>query len=153
MKRNESLYQLSHDHHHGLVKANQLTNLNKNLADKDALRNATIEFIRFYKDDLMNHFREEEEILLPVFAKFTSKEQPFILETLKQHVEIRQRLIDLEEDINNVEEINVEALIELGNILKSHIRFEERQLFPAVEQFVPEHYLLFIKEKINKSQK
>src|SRR5215471_1741993 len=92
MKRHKSLYPLSHDHHHALVQARQL-NLASAQTAQNASREAAEQFVAFWEDDLQNHFRQEEEILLPVLEKYAPQECAEIRETLRQHSEIR-RLID-----------------------------------------------------------
>jgi len=82
------------------------------------------------------HFREEEEVLLPAYAAYANIEQPEIVEMLLEHVKIRsgmQRLFD--NDLTEAE------MRELGTLLQVHIRKEERILFPMIENALPEEEL------------
>ena len=134
MKRHKSLYPFSWDHHHALVEARRLRTA------EDA-RQAAEQFIEFWKKGLQNHFREEEEILLPLFARFTQPDRAEIVETLDQHVAIRRRINELVDHIGSGAIIDATLLKELAESLEGHIRFEENELFPAIESTVTEEEL------------
>ena len=134
MKRHKSLYPLSWDHHHALVEARHLR-----LAEN--AKEAAERFIEFWQQSLQNHFREEEEILLPLFARFTQPDRAEIVETLAQHADIRRRIDELIDCLNNGAVIDAESLKELASALDQHIRFEENELFPAIESAVAEEEL------------
>jgi hemerythrin-like domain-containing protein len=134
MKRHKSLHPLSWDHHHGLAEARRLRRAENT---KEAARR----FVRFWQRSLQNHFREEEEILLPVFAKFTRSDRAEIVETLAQHVEIRRRVDELTDRLAIGAIINSDSLLEIASLLERHIRFEENELFPAIETTVTEEEL------------
>ena len=68
MKRHPSLRTLSDDHHGGLVWARRLRRAAAGEGDPPA--EVAREFLRFWDTDTTLHFREEEEVLLPV--RFTS---------------------------------------------------------------------------------
>lgn len=134
MKRHKSLHPLSWDHHHALVEARRLR-----LAESG--REAAERFIEFWQQSLQNHFREEEEILLPLFARFTQPDRAEIIETLAQHVDIRRRIDDVIDRLGSGDMIDSASLKELAASLDSHIRFEENELFPAIESAVTEEEL------------
>ncbi len=134
MKRHKSLHPLSWDHHHALVEARHLR-----LAENE--REAAHRFIEFWQQSLQNHFREEEEILLPLFARFTQSDRAEIVETLSQHVAIRRRIEEVIEHLSSGAMIDAASLRELASALESHIRFEENELFPAIESAVAEEEL------------
>ena len=76
------------------------------------------------------HFRAEEELLLPAYARHTEFDRPEIVRVLTKHVDLRRRGQDVEARMDP----DPQALRELGQRLESHIRFEERELFPMIEQ-------------------
>src|SRR5699024_2636351 len=80
-----------------------------------------------------DHFREEEEILLPAYAAYANVNQPEIIEMLLEHIKIRSGMDRL---FN--EELNNEDIRELGSLLHDHIREVERNLFPMIEVGLPE---------------
>jgi iron-sulfur cluster repair protein YtfE (RIC family) len=149
MKRNKSLYLLSHDHHHGLVEANRIVNIDISVG-YNLLTNYKNDFLKFCNKELMKHFQDEEEILFPIYRKFSKENNPDVIEALKQHTDIRLRISELE--ITSVKEQLIDLLKLLGRKLKEHIRFEERQLFPAIEEIIPEDYLKQIEAKLQSSR-
>ena len=74
MKRSKALRALSHQHHQGLFAALQL---------KRARRETAVEarqvFLDFYERDGSRHFRAEEELLLPAFARHADVDDPAIV--------------------------------------------------------------------------
>ncbi len=141
MKRHQSLYPLSHDHHHALVQA---LNLDKAGAggDQAGLREAAAQFAGFWKSDLQRHFAQEEQILLPLLAKYKAADAAEIRDTLEQHSAIVSMIGELNEKLALQEEtIEASLLANLAESLRRHIRYEESELFPAVEATVPEEEL------------
>lgn len=134
--RHKSLYPLSHHHHHALFLA---LNLRRAGTEKSKLSIDEIkkELKTFWEDGGQEHFREEEEILLPAFASHASIEQVEISEMLLEHVKIRSLIWEIERNKHD----DVPLMRELGNLLESHIRKEERILFPMIEKALPEEVL------------
>ena len=143
MKRHESLHPLSRDHHHGLVEARKLS-LAK--TDRDSLTVAAAHFILFWERELERHFQEEEEVLLPMVAKYLAADADKVGATLRQHAEIRKLVTALNTAPQTDSDTNL--LAQLGAALKEHIRFEENELFPLIEQRVPEEVLRQISKQL-----
>src|SRR5699024_3402640 len=80
-----------------------------------------------------DHFREEEEILLPAYAAYANVNQLVIIEMLSEHITIRSSMYRL---FNR--ELNNDEIRELGSLLHDHIRKEERILFAMTEAALPE---------------
>ena len=128
MKRSEALRPLSHQHHQGLFAALQLKR-----ARPETAAEARLAFIDFFEREGAGHFRIEEELLLPAFARHAEFDEPAIVRVLADHVDLRRRGQDLQAGAD----VGVEALRELGERLERHIRFEERVLFPMIEEALP----------------
>jgi iron-sulfur cluster repair protein YtfE (RIC family) len=128
MKRSKALRALSHQHHQGLFAALRL---------KRAVLETAVEarqgFLDFYEREGSRHFRAEEEWLLPALARHTGVDDPAIVRVLTEHVDLRGRGQDLERSTDP----DPAMLRELGERLESHIRFEERVLFPMIEETLP----------------
>lgn len=139
MKRHKSLYPLSHDHHHALVQAKNLR-LAASGSDRASLHQIAIQVIAFWESELQIHFRQEEEILLPVFSQYTASDRPEMTETLKQHADIQHAVDRLSACIEQEIALTAESRI-LSELLSQHIRYEEQILFPAVQEAVPEEAL------------
>ena len=128
MKRSEALIPLSHQHHQGLTVAAQLKR-----ATPETAAEARQAFLDFFEREGASHFRAEEEVLLPAYARHSDFDQPAIVRVLTEHVDLRRRAQDLEAS----PEPDPADLRELGERLQSHIRHEERVLFPMIEQALP----------------
>jgi hemerythrin-like domain-containing protein len=123
MKRHPDLQSLSRDHHQALVVARRLKRVN----DEDAIA-AQAAFLEFWRRHGQLHFRVEEEVLLPGFARAGGAEDPAIARVLREHAEIRLRALQLQGGVPSVQVQHV-----LGELLAGHVRFEEGELFPAIE--------------------
>jgi hemerythrin-like domain-containing protein len=136
MKRHPSLRPFSGDHHQGLVNARQLR---KAASGEGA--NSARNFLDFWQRDTSLHFRKEEEVLLPVLARYGGDlgEQP-LLQMLTQHALIRGLAMQLSDELKQ-DEIREDTLRNLGEQLEAHIRLEERHVFPLIEETLPEHAL------------
>ena len=91
MKRSEELTPLSHQHHQGLSVALQLKR-----ATPETAIDARTAFLDFFERDGASHFRAEEEVLLPAYARHSEFDQPAIVRVLTEHVDLRRRGQDLE---------------------------------------------------------
>jgi hemerythrin-like domain-containing protein len=136
MKRHPSLRKLSDDHHRGLVQARRLRG-----AGAEETSEAARAFLRFWEEDTRVHFREEEEVLLAVFARHGGDVGAGpIQEMVADHARMRGLVMTLiEEDRSG--EVDTATLHEIGERLEAHIRLEERRVFPLVEAMLPEEGL------------
>jgi iron-sulfur cluster repair protein YtfE (RIC family) len=127
MKRSAELRVLSVQHHHGLVAAQRLRQA---AGGKMPLAQAVTQFLEAWQDEIQPHFRAEEEILLPAFARMVPPDDPLIARTLTEHVALRRAVRELERAGVGSQQALAR---EIGQSLDDHIRFEERVLFPAIE--------------------
>jgi iron-sulfur cluster repair protein YtfE (RIC family) len=128
VKRHDALASLSRDHHQALVVARRLKR-----AGDDTAAGAREAFLEYWRSDGQRHFREEEEILLPTFAGFGDPDRPVVARVLIDHIRIRQLAHELAGDSPGIG-----ALHTLGERLDAHVHLEERELFPLIEQALPE---------------
>ena len=129
MKRSDPLAPLSRQHHQGLAVALKLKR-----ADASTAGTARAAFLDFWAAEGRGHFRLEEEILLPAYARHGEADHPAVVRVLVEHVDLRRRGQDLEVANEPVPEF----LHDLGERLERHIRHEERVLFPLIEAALPE---------------
>jgi quercetin dioxygenase-like cupin family protein len=80
MKRHPALVPLSHDHHHALVEARRL----RRAADTPESAAAATAFLRFFADQTVRHFREEEELLFPRVLEFEEARE-LLVQALLEH--------------------------------------------------------------------
>jgi hemerythrin-like domain-containing protein len=85
-------------------------------------------FLDFWKRDGQVHFRVEEEVLLPAWARHAEVDRPAIARMLDDHLTIRREALRFAGGEADLAEVH-----ELGRCLNDHVRFEERELFPAIE--------------------
>ena len=137
MKRHTALYSLSHDHHQGLILAQQI----KKGAPQYKGMPSTVEgkrdyTIQFYNSELNRHFANEEEILFPAVKNKNAELDRKIAEIISEHRKMETLIRDLEKT-DRFENV----LDELGYLLEKHIRKEERELFVRIEEVLNENEL------------
>jgi hemerythrin-like domain-containing protein len=139
MKRHPALIPLSRDHHDGLVQA---VRLRRAAADRDAAARlaAAREFVEFFRNDERVHLRDEEEELFPLLLRHVQSQPAPLREARLQHVQLEgfARTLDIAVAAGIVDR---ETLAAAGGLLEAHIRLEERQLFPLIEELVPDDEL------------
>lgn len=135
MKRDPNLRKLSDDHHSGLVQARRLR---RAAAGEEEFLEAARAFLRFWEEDTKLHFREEEEVLLAVFARYGGDPgaEP-VREMVADHARIRGLVMKLGAEAE-AGAVDPATLQEIGDRLEAHIRLEERRVFPLVENSLPE---------------
>ena len=129
MRRNAALEALSRDHHLALVVAQKLER-----ATVDTAPMARQAFLSYWASDGRHHLHSEEEVLLPTAARHLDTHDESVDRVLVEHVELRRRAADLEANPDPP----LHVIRALGELLRDHVRYEERVLFGLIEQAVPE---------------
>ena len=125
MKRSAVLQPLSREHHTALALAKACERAA--LSGDAALVSLTCQrAIRAFESELKPHFLIEEVSLLPLFG---SGESQLVKRTLADHQQLRG-LIDF------LGQNDAVSLASFGKCLTAHVRFEERELFPALESLL-----------------
>lgn len=114
MKRSETLKPLSREHHTALVYAKRLLDLYEQ--DSDVMLSYWARVCEAVQSDLNTHFEEEELLIQGV-------NEPLLDCFKDEHRQLRA-LMHAED---------AEGLKMFAHLLKGHIRFEERELFPRLE--------------------
>jgi len=137
MKRTPELRTLSEDHHHGLVHARRLRRATEG-DETTSVESTARDFLDFWQKDTALHFRKEEEVLLPVMARYGGdlSRQP-LLEMIEDHARIRGLVMQLSDEAIGGN-VRLEALHEIGERLEAHIRLEERVVFLLIEESLSE---------------
>nr|WP_315030158.1 hemerythrin domain-containing protein [uncultured Chryseobacterium sp.] len=119
MKRNENIVLLSRDHHFGLLCSWKIRQGLRKEVEAERIKKY---ILYFWKNHLEEHFREEEQILFPYLEdEFTSRIQ-------SEHGQLKAVVSQIE----NSEELNLFS--DFAGLLEQHIRFEERDWFPHLEE-------------------
>jgi hemerythrin-like domain-containing protein len=121
VKRDPALVPISHDHHQALYQAMRMRRATDE--DRDEVVAGVLEF---WRDHGAEHFRIEEELLLPALARHVTPDDERIVRVLVDHVWIRERM-------NRLQGGGEADLQELGERLDAHVRHEERVLFLLIE--------------------
>jgi hemerythrin-like domain-containing protein len=144
VKRHPSLRPLSQHHHFALIQALEMRRAAEAPAEKRdaAVQRQAEKFIAFWHKTCIVHFREEEEVLLPAYARHTRLDQDAeVMRLLADHAEIRAAVQDVEQRRAKKLPIEAEAMARLAKLLHDHIRFEENDVFPRIERALGEENL------------
>lgn len=137
MKRHPSLKKLSSDHHQGLVYSKKLImTAGKTEAEAEEI---FVLFAKFFNGELRDHFTEEENHLTPCF-----KNNPLIERMQADHRNMKAAFEALNTGGSNLKA----GLAAIGKMLNDHIRFEEKELFPMIENTLSESELEDIGKKM-----
>ena len=134
MKRDKNIVPLSQDHHFGLLSGWKIKQgIKKNISYERIKK-----YINYHWDNSQSfHFDEEEKILFPY------SDDELTQRALDEHKEIRKLL----KTLNEVEDF--ELLTLYADKVTEHIRFEERVLFPHLENILTEEQLAEVGKKLN----
>lgn len=126
MKRHPSLEPFSRDHNDGLILSRRLI--------RDGV-DALPEFAHAWSDEMQDHFAEEERLLGPLMS------QEELERMVREHREIERLGLG---DSTQAE------VVALGELLEAHIRWEERELFVAIEKRASEAELRSLAVETNR---
>ena len=142
MKRSEYLVPLSWEHHSALVNANRIKLGVKNKAPVSEIQ----EFVKYiWAHDLLPHFTREEEIILQ--REETPKIPRAIRDrTLAEHQEF-SALFDQILNTND-DALKMDLFKRFGDLLVTHVRFEESEFFPSVEKTFSKETLKIIGKEL-----
>jgi hemerythrin-like domain-containing protein len=144
MKRHPSLHPLSQHHHFALIQALGMRRAAEASAEKRAaaLQRQAEKFVRFWHKSGQVHFREEEEVLLPAFARHTRLDRDGeVMRMLADHAEIRAAVWEFEKRLGAKIPIEAEEIGRVGKLLHDHVRLEENVVFPRIEKALDEQQL------------
>ena len=131
MKRHKSLIPLSQDHHNGLMLA-QL--IKKDAPEYRGLPTDLGGKLRYaqdmWKNELKDHFKNEENILVPAVSGKNEEIDVLINELKNEHSSIELKIIELNDPTDIQKELD-----ELGSLLELHIRKEERIFFQQLQKY------------------
>jgi hemerythrin-like domain-containing protein len=138
------LHPLSQHHHFALIQALEMRRAAEAPAEKRAAAVAgqAEKFVRFWHQSGQVHFREEEEVLLPAYARHVRLDTDAdVMRVLADHAEIRAAVRDFEQRLAAKIPIGAEEIGRLGKLLHDHVRLEENEVFPRIEKVLGEEQL------------
>jgi hemerythrin-like domain-containing protein len=124
MKRSPALQPLSREHHAAL----KLAKACERAVAAGQVGETCRRVVAAFAHELEPHFHVEESELLPLL---TGAEKRVLAErTLAEHAELRALAGELRQ------RCGAEILQRFGRSIAAHVRFEERELFPALEELL-----------------
>lgn len=133
--RHDALVPLSHDHHHTLAQARKLRE-GTQLTDLGDRRDLANDFLNFYFGRAIRHFHEEEELFFaPLVDEPRAKD--LVIRAVTDHLRLHALVRSLKRQLTEGE-ADPKLLSEIAALLTEHVRFEEKELFPLVEELVPD---------------
>lgn len=124
IQRSPELTPLSRDHHNGLLTG---WKIKAGLRNNTDLKRIAAFVSASYSQELKEHFNQEEQHIFNLLPDGDS----MVKTALLQHEQLKMLVVRIE----NSPEISL--LEEFAELLTVHIRFEERELFPFIEQNAP----------------
>ena len=128
MLRHPALHRLSREHSPALTLARRLL-----LANDAASATAARKCLATWLPALLAHFRAEEQVLLPRMRAVGLSDA--VTRLLAEHQALRGQFAVILQSTITVEDT---ALLshwqQTGALLRAHVQFEERELFPQLEQ-------------------
>lgn len=131
MKRDDRLRYLSDDHHQALVLARHAERAGAGLGSRSP-QEVWAEVVERFDGELTPHFEIEERILLPALEQLAESE--LVGRTRAEHSLLRNL-------VRNDDRPTEARLAEFGALLREHVRFEERTLFPVAQEKLAEDSL------------
>lgn len=135
--RHEALQPLSREHFGGLRVARDLR-----IAATEGERRAAVErFVRAWEEELRPHFEDEERLLLPLVGDAATARR-----LCEEHRAIAEGAAEAAQDVAGVA-ADAARVRGLGDMLHDHIRWEERVMFPAVQDQLGEQEAARLEEQ------
>ena len=126
IKRSKALMPLSREHHFDLLLAWKIRKGIRKGIGKDRI----VAYILYMDEKLVRaHFEDEEKWL---FKPLLPKDQ-LCVRAMEEHTEIRKLLQQVIYEEKNTQEA---LLLRLADAIEEHVRYEERELFPHLEQVI-----------------
>jgi iron-sulfur cluster repair protein YtfE (RIC family) len=135
--RHANLIPLTHDHHHALAACRRLR-LAAEESEAARVQGAGA-FLEFFETDGVTHFREEEELLFPLIVDEADAQETLsrvMIEHLRLHAAVKEL-----SDATATAAPPSGSMTRVAALLESHIRFEEKVVFPLIEHMAGEEGL------------
>lgn len=137
MKRHPSLQPLSREHHRALVCWRELDQRLR-AANDDRFTLENLGLWDYWPQRFLGHMYDEEQLLLQFLS------DPLRCQLLEQHEVLRWLFSTAESASHAGSALAIDRLLHLADTLRTHIRWEERIVFPYLETHLLEEQLLWI---------
>ena len=130
MLRDPALIPLSQQHHNGLALCVLTERALRGDRSEPTIRHLATQAINRYEIELTNHFAIEEQLLFPLIERELGK-APMVDGLVADHRAIESMIAEMRTAPS------VELLERFCDLLRSHIRREENELFEDIQQRLP----------------
>jgi hemerythrin-like domain-containing protein len=138
--RSKALLPLSREHHFDLLLA---WKIRQGLSEQVALPRIAA-YIRYLDEELIgSHFSDEERLLLDQLPR----EDSLCQRTRDEHTQIREIIMEICEGHSKDKSL----FYHFADLMEGHVRYEERELFPYLEERLPEGELAQIEKVISRT--
>src|SRR5688572_17825327 len=138
MKRDARLVRLSREHTHALLLARLIERTGPE-ASSDELASLYSRTIAFWSAGLLPHFTAESECLLARLVRHIPDDDERVRRLQRDHLQIEAFVVSMR-DASEFQ-ARRSLMLEFGETLRTHVRWEEEQLFPATEQLLTDQEL------------
>ena len=97
----------------------------------DGPRKRATWILRLWEDEILPHCRVEEDVLLPELSRRLSEADALLVFALGDHLALRRLAKDLKDASPSLE---AKALAEFEFRLEEHLSYEDRTLFPGLQE-------------------
>ncbi len=135
---------LSREHHSALILAQLLKKGAPAYKGLPVAINARADYaLLFYRNELMDHFHKEEEVIIKKIKGIDDRLDKMAGEIISEHKELGILFTSISTGNDLVTHLD-----KLGCALERHIRKEEREFFPMVQELCSEKLLLEIEQAL-----
>jgi iron-sulfur cluster repair protein YtfE (RIC family) len=129
MRRHAGLIPLSHEHQHALALCVMTDRALAANPGEDAVRHAVANILQTFDNEILDHFRFEEQVLFPMLERFAELAD-LVSELKAEHVRITGLVTELRRQADRA------YLTELCSSLRDHVRKEESVLFEQAQELL-----------------
>ena len=127
--RHQSLIPLTHEHHHALAAVRRLRLAAE--GSEPHRTHAVRDFLGFFSADTIEHFRDEEERVFPLLVDVIEAEHT-LERVMTEHLRIYSAVRSLRRELAEGC-ASPATMLRVAALLESHIRYEEKVVFPLME--------------------
>ncbi len=137
IKRHKILQPVSREHHHTLLLVWKIRKGFSKKVDSERIRT----YVKwFFENHIFHHFEFEEKYLYPILPP----SHTMLIKALEEHKQIKEYYFA----DNNMQE----NLMAMADLLESHIRFEEREMFNEIQSTASEAQFELISKSTNEGK-
>jgi hypothetical protein len=144
MKRHKALANLSRQHHGALILAQLLKKGAPEYKGLPVNISAKADYAYlFYRDELITHFLAEEQFVIKKLKGINASLDKLANEIANEHSALTILFTNIQDSHDLPTQLDT-----LGNALERHIRKEEREFFPMIEELCSEKLLREIEQAL-----